>query len=322
MTADSKNSTAPVPAAGTDAGNSMWGGRYTTGPAEIMEKINASIDFDKRMYAQDIEGSKAHCRMLVATGVITTEDGGKILAGLDQILAEIEAGQFTFKRSLEDIHMNVEARLTEIIGAPAGRLHTARSRNDQVALDVRLWVRDAADRADCATGRSAGRIGRPRRGICRCGDAGLHPSADRAAGDLRPSPDGLCRDGRARPRPFPGRAPADERIAAGRRRAGGHLLSDRPRHDGEGSGLRPADGEFAGCRGGSRFRARVPGRRLDPGDAPVAPGRGDRDLVQRAVPLRAAERRVFHRLLDHAAKAQSRRGGTGARQGRPGESAR
>ncbi|MCH2395476.1 argininosuccinate lyase [Oceanibaculum sp.] len=146
MTAETKN--ADTNNTGADAGNTMWGGRYTTGPAEIMEKINASIDFDKRMYAQDIEGSKAHCRMLVATGVITAEDGGKILTGLDQILAEIEAGQFTFKRSLEDIHMNVEARLTEIIGPAAGRLHTARSRNDQVALDVRLWVRDAADRAD------------------------------------------------------------------------------------------------------------------------------------------------------------------------------
>ncbi|MBU2089100.1 MAG: argininosuccinate lyase [Alphaproteobacteria bacterium] len=141
MTAETKKSAAQTE-------NTMWGGRYTTGPAEIMEKINASIDFDKRMYAQDIGGSKAHCRMLMATGIITRADGEKILAGLDQILGEIEAGQFVFKRALEDIHMNVEARLTEIIGPAAGRLHTARSRNDQVALDVRLWVRDAVDRAD------------------------------------------------------------------------------------------------------------------------------------------------------------------------------
>ncbi len=128
--------------------NSMWGGRFSAGPAEIMEQINASIGFDQRLYAQDIAGSKSHCAMLVAQEIITEEDGKAILAGLDTILREIEAGSFVFQRSLEDIHMNVEQRLRELIGEPAGRLHTARSRNDQVATGFKLWVRDALDGLD------------------------------------------------------------------------------------------------------------------------------------------------------------------------------
>jgi argininosuccinate lyase len=130
--------------------NSMWGGRFAAGPAEVMEQINASIGFDRRLYAQDIAGSKAHCAMLVHQRIIGQDDGAAILGGLDAILAEIEAGDFAFKTSLEDIHMNVEARLRELIGEPAGRLHTARSRNDQVATDVRLWTRDAVDRLEAA----------------------------------------------------------------------------------------------------------------------------------------------------------------------------
>jgi argininosuccinate lyase len=123
--------------------NAMWGGRFAAGPEAIMEQINASIGFDKRLYAQDIAGSKAHCRMLVAQGIIDDADGAAILDGLDKVLGEIEAGAFEFKTSLEDIHLNIEARLREHIGEAAGRLHTARSRNDQVATDFRLWVRDA-----------------------------------------------------------------------------------------------------------------------------------------------------------------------------------
>lgn len=130
------------------AANSMWGGRFVDGPAVIMERINASIGFDKRMFAQDIAGSKAHAAMLVRQGILSKTDGAAIARGLDQIQREIEEGKFTFKTALEDIHMNVEARLKEIIGEPAGRLHTARSRNDQVATDFRLWVRDALDELD------------------------------------------------------------------------------------------------------------------------------------------------------------------------------
>ncbi|MFN8948934.1 MAG: argininosuccinate lyase, partial [Alphaproteobacteria bacterium] len=128
--------------------NEMWGGRFAQGPSEIMKDINVSIDFDRRLYAQDIMASTAHARMLAERGIIAQEDARAIIAGLAQVKAEIESGQFTFSRELEDIHMNVEERLKQIIGAPAGRLHTARSRNDQVATDFRLWVRDAIDRLD------------------------------------------------------------------------------------------------------------------------------------------------------------------------------
>ena len=127
--------------------NQMWGGRFAAGPSAIMEAINASISFDQRMAAQDIAGSRAHAAMLAATGIITAEDARAIDAGLAQVLTEITGGQFQFQTALEDIHMNVENRLREIIGTPAGRLHTARSRNDQVAVDFRMWVRDQCDAA-------------------------------------------------------------------------------------------------------------------------------------------------------------------------------
>ncbi|MGY6706015.1 argininosuccinate lyase [Roseinatronobacter sp.] len=132
---------------GESSANSMWGGRFAAGPHAIMEAINASIGFDQRMAQQDIGGSRAHAAMLAATGIITTQDAQAIDQGLQQVLTEIEAGDFAFSTALEDIHMNVEARLSDIIGSPAGRLHTARSRNDQVALDFRMWVRDQCDAA-------------------------------------------------------------------------------------------------------------------------------------------------------------------------------
>jgi argininosuccinate lyase len=128
--------------------STMWGGRFAAGPSEIMERINASIGFDRRLYAQDIAASQAHAAMLVRQGIVGQEDGRAIADGLDKILAEIEAGTFVFSAALEDIHMNVEARLRALIGDAAGRLHTARSRNDQVATDFRLWVRDATDGID------------------------------------------------------------------------------------------------------------------------------------------------------------------------------
>ena len=127
--------------------NQMWGGRFAAGPDAIMEAINASISFDQRLYAQDIRGSRAHAAMLAAQGIISDNDAKAIGEGLLTVLSEIEVGDFPFQTALEDIHMNVESRLKEIIGEPAGRLHTARSRNDQVATDFRLWVRDQADAA-------------------------------------------------------------------------------------------------------------------------------------------------------------------------------
>jgi argininosuccinate lyase len=125
--------------------NAMWGGRFAAGPAEIMQAINTSIDFDRKLAAQDIAGSRAHVAMLARQGVVDAADADAIAKGLDQVKGEIEAGTFSFSRALEDIHMNVESRLSDIVGPAAGRLHTARSRNDQVALDVRLWTRDTID---------------------------------------------------------------------------------------------------------------------------------------------------------------------------------
>ncbi len=132
------------------ARNTMWGGRFSAGPDAIMEAINASIGFDQRLYAQDIAGSRAHAAMLAAQGIVEPKDAGAIREGLLTVLSEIEADSFQFSAALEDIHMNIEARLKELIGAPAGRLHTARSRNDQVATDFRLWVRDQCDAIDAA----------------------------------------------------------------------------------------------------------------------------------------------------------------------------
>ena len=128
--------------------HSLWGGRYAEGPGAIMREINASIGFDRKMWRQDIRGSLAHAKMLAHVGIISADDEAAIRKGLDDIAAEIEAGNFAFSEALEDIHMNIEARLTDRIGDAGKRLHTGRSRNDQVALDVRLWVRDAIDGLD------------------------------------------------------------------------------------------------------------------------------------------------------------------------------
>ncbi|WP_420012725.1 argininosuccinate lyase [Tateyamaria sp.] len=130
--------------------NTMWGGRFAAGPDAIMEAINASIGFDQRMASQDIAGSRAHAAMLGATGILSDKDVEAIREGLLTVLSEIETGTFQFSTALEDIHMNVEARLKEVIGEPAGRLHTGRSRNDQVATDFKLWVRDQCDAAEGA----------------------------------------------------------------------------------------------------------------------------------------------------------------------------
>ncbi|HKG75366.1 MAG TPA: argininosuccinate lyase [Aestuariivirgaceae bacterium] len=130
--------------------NRMWGGRFAAQPGEIMEEINASIAFDRRLFTQDIKASKAHAKMLGERSIIAQKDAAEIIRGLDMVQSEIEAGSFTFSRALEDIHMNIESRLKELIGEPAGRLHTARSRNDQIAVDFRLFVRDGIDALESA----------------------------------------------------------------------------------------------------------------------------------------------------------------------------
>jgi len=144
MSAMTKSSSS---ASGTGA-NSLWGGRFSAGPSSIMQRINASIGFDRKLWQEDIAGSRAHAAMLAAQGIISAEDAVAITDGLTRIEAEIAEGRFVFKTELEDIHMNVEARLAELIGPAAGRLHTARSRNDQVATDFKLWVRNALNRLD------------------------------------------------------------------------------------------------------------------------------------------------------------------------------
>ena len=136
-----------------DNANKMWGGRFTMSPAEIMAEINASIGFDKRLAPQDIRGSKAHAEMLAANGIIGKEDARRIIQGLERIEAEVEAGKLAWSRALEDVHMNIESRLKDLIGPAAGRLHTARSRNDQVATDFRLYVRDRLDGFDASLAR-------------------------------------------------------------------------------------------------------------------------------------------------------------------------
>jgi argininosuccinate lyase len=128
--------------------NKMWGGRFRAGPDAVMEEINASIDFDRHLFREDIAASKVHAAMLAKQGIIAADDARRIAHGLDTILSEIESGNFDFKRELEDIHMNVEGRLADLIGPAAGRLHTARSRNDQVATDLRLWIRATIDAID------------------------------------------------------------------------------------------------------------------------------------------------------------------------------
>ena len=149
MTRKTSPAEPPAPEAGAgNAPNRMWGGRFEASPDEVMEAINASIDFDRRLYAEDIAGSIAHVTMLARQGIVSQEDAEAIADGLSRVQAEIEAGGFPFDRALEDIHMNIEARLAALIGPAAGRLHTARSRNDQVATDLRLWLRARLDQAD------------------------------------------------------------------------------------------------------------------------------------------------------------------------------
>ena len=221
--------------------NKMWGGRFASGPDAIMEEINASIDFDRHLYRQDIAASKAHAAMLAKQGIITADDADKIAHGLDTILSEIEAGKFTFKRALEDIHMNVESRLrrTDRRRPPGGCTPRARATTRWRPISG-SGCATPSTRIDARARRLSARAGREGAGACRHRDAGLHPSADRAAGDLRPSPARLCRDGGARPRPLRRCAQAAQRIAARRGGARRHVVSDRPRHDREGARLRPA----------------------------------------------------------------------------------
>ena len=260
--------------------------------------------------------------MLARQGIIAADDAEKIGAGLDTILREIEAGDFAFSRALEDIHLNIEARLAELIGPAAGRLHTARSRNDQVATDFRLWVRDAIDHTDA--------------GLAALQEA-LAEKALAHAATVMP---GFTHLQIAQPVTFGHHLMAyvemlgrdRGRFADARRRlnesplgaaalAGTSFPIDRA-DDRRGARLRPADGQFARRRLRPRLRRRGAGRGEPLRRAPVALRRGDRHLVVGRLPLRQALRQVHHRLLDHAAEAQPRRRRAGARQDRAASSAR
>ena len=256
--------------------NKMWGGRFGRVPTPIMEEINASIDFDRHLYRQDIAASKAHAAMLAKQGIISAHDAKQIAHGLDTILSEIEAGKFALQaRARGHPHERREpARRADRAGrrAAAHRALAQRPGRDRLpALGAR---RDRRDRRG-ARRLSAG-AGREGAGARRDRDAGLYASADRAAGDVRASSARLCGDGGARPRPLRRCAQAAQRKSARRRGARRHVVSDRPRHDGEGARLRPADGELARCRLRPRLRA---------GDAL---GRGrSRPCICRASPRRS-----------------------------------
>ena len=268
--------------------NRMWGGRFKASPAEIMEQINASIGFDKRLAPQDIRASKAHAQMLAAQGIITKADAREIVKGLDAVLAEIESGDMEFQTALEDVHMNVESRLKELIGTPAGRLHTARSRNDQVATDFKLWVRESIDALDEGLARLQLALVEEGGGARRDRHAGLHASAAGAAGDVRPSSAGLRGDAGARPRALCRRTRAAQRVSAGRGGAGRDVVPDRPRHDGGGARFdRPAANSLDAVSDRDFVLETLAAATITRG-APVALRRGGRAVVDAAVRIHPA----------------------------------
>ena len=269
----------------TDSANTMWGGRFAGGPADIMREINASIGFDIRLYAQDIAASKAHARMLTEQGIISAEDGAALQHGLDEVLKEIEAGKMAIDPALEDIHMHVEARLADLVGASAGRLHTARSRNDQVATDFRMWVRDALDGLDGALKDLLSALldqAEAHAETIMPGFTHLQAAQPVTLGhhlmayvEMFMRDRGRVADCRTRMNEMPARR-------GGARR---HLLPDRPGQDGDGARFRGADAQLDRRGLGPGLRARIPLGRLDHRHASLADGRGDRDLVERPVRL-------------------------------------
>ena len=256
----------------------LWGGRFTKPADKTAEGFTSSLAFDRRLYKQDIRGSIAHARMLGKQGIISAADAALIEQGLREIEAEIDAGQFPFRQEYEDIHLNIEKRLIEKIGPVAGRLHTARSRNDQVVTDVRLWVKEAIAAMHRAGQRPAGgaaRTGaRSTSGVIMPGYTHLQRAQPVL---LCAPPAGLLLDAGARLRPLRRRLPAGGRAAAGRRRAGRHDLPHRPRVRRGRAGLRRrlaptamdavTDRDFVVefLRGGRHLP-----------DAPLPPGGGDR----------------------------------------------
>ncbi len=266
--------------------NQPWSGRFSEPATELVQRFTASVSFDRRLAEFDIEGSIAHARMLHAVGIIGKSDLAAIEKGLAQIRSEIRDGRFPWSEQHEDVHFNIERRLTDLVGEPGKRLHTARSRNDQVATDVRLYLRAAIDQVLATHQVRAARAARPRRRARRDRDAGLHAPAGSAAGDLRPSPAGLLRDARAR-RAAACRLPqAGEPAAARRGGACRHLVPDRPADGREGTGLRRRVRELDRRRVRSRLRDRVLRLRRAGDDAPLALLRGAHPVDEPALRFR------------------------------------
>ena len=296
--------------------NAMWGGRFAMSPAEIMQEINASIGFDKRLAPQDIRGSKAHAQMLAEAGILTKADAREIAKGLDQILAEIEAGTFKFSNALEDVHMNVESRLKDLIGSAAGRLHTARSRNDQVATDFRLYVRDCIDGIDVAleaVQQALAEKAEAHAATVMPGFTHLQPAQPVTFGHHLLAYVEMI--GRDRGRFADARKRLNECPLGSAALAGTSFPIDRQK-TAEALGFDKPMAQFARWRLRPRFRARDTCGGDDRGRAFLAAGGRDRDLDDAAVRLREALGSLHDRLVDHAAEAQPRRCRTGARQGR------
>ena len=298
--------------------NRMWGGRFDEGPDAVMEEINASIDFDRKLFRQDIAASQAHARMLAATGIVAADDAEKIVDGLDTILREIEAGEFTFSRGLEDIHTNVEARLAELIG-PGGRPAAHRALAERPGgdrfppLGARRHRRDRRGaRATCS-----GRSPRRRSSMPATVMPGFTHLQTRAAGDLRPPPARLCRDDRrATAAASPTRARGSTNCPLGSAALAGTSFPIDRKMTATALGFDAADGEFARRRLRPRLRRRDACRGEPLRRPSVALRRGDRDLVVAGLRLHPALRPVHHRLVDHAAEAQSGCGRAGAGQER------
>ena len=235
---------------------------------------------------------------------------------METIRAEIERGDFPWSRDLEDVHFNIEKRLTALVGDAGKRLHTGRSRNDQVATDLRLWLRESIDALDRRARRAAPRVHRARRSPRGHDHARIHASAGRAARHFRPSSARLRSDVRARRRALSRLPAAREPAAAGERGARGHELSDRPRARRRGARLRGALHELARRRVRPRFRRRIHGRRRLDDDPRVAVRRGALLVDESALRVRHAGRPLLHRLVDHAAEEESGRRGARARQDR------
>jgi argininosuccinate lyase len=292
-----------------------WSALFSEPMSELVQRYTASVGFDQRLWQADIAGSLAHAEMLAAQGIIGAQDLADIRAAWRRSRAEIEAGRFEWKLELEDVHLNIEARLTALVGDAGKRLHTGRSRNDQVATDVRLWLRGEIDGwPRCWPTCSARWWSWPRHTeTVMPGFTHLQVAQPVSfAHHLLAYVEMFARD--AERLADVRRAPT---AAAGRRRAGRHQLPAGPRARGAHAGLRRRVPEQPGRRQRPRLRARVQRLRSHLHGARVAPGRGDRAVDEPELRLHRPGRPLLHRLVHHAAEAQPRRRRTGARQERP-----